>query len=154
MVAKKDKTSVIVDTYTLLSMAYGEVGSRAKRILEEIRRGEAVGVLPVTVIYEYTIHWHRGRIPVLKSIEEVITFLSTYFKVENLTLSDWIKAAETKYYGDKLLKEAEDQSLRARSLSIIDSTIIAVALRLKTSIISGDRDLTYVAKNMGVEVIW
>ena len=152
--AKKGRTSVVIDTYALLSMAYGEVGSKAKEVLEEIRRGKVIGVLPVTVIYEYIVHWHRGRIPALKSIEEVITFLSTYFKVENLTLSDWIKAAETKYYGDKLLKEAEDQSLRARSLSIIDSTIIAVALRLKTPIVSGDLDLTYVARNMGIEIIW
>ena len=154
MVAEKGKTGVVVDTYALLSMAYGEVGSKAKEILEGIKRREVIGVLPVTVIYEYAVHWYRGRIPALKSMEEVITFLSTYFKVENLTLSDWIKASEAKCYGDKLLREAEDQSLRARSLSIVDSTIIAVALRLKMPIISGDRDLTYVAKNMGVEVIW
>ncbi|RLF05275.1 MAG: PIN domain nuclease, partial [Thermoprotei archaeon] len=51
-------------------------------------------------------------------------------------------------------KEAEDRLLRVRSISIIDSTIIAVALRLKTPIVSGDLDLTYVARNMGIEIIW
>ena len=53
-----------------------------------------------------------------------------------------------------MLREAGDESLRARRLSIVDSTVIALARRRKAPIVSGDRDLVYVAMREGVETIW
>jgi len=53
-----------------------------------------------------------------------------------------------------MLKEAEDETLKGRKLSIVDSTVIALAHRVRTPILSSDRDLTYVAIKEGIEVIW
>ncbi len=146
--------AVVVDTYTLLAMAYGELSKTATRILRGIRQGRIRGIIPVTVVYEYLVHWHRGRIPALQTLEEALTFLTTYFKVENLDTQDFAKAAEIKYRGDIMLRNAGDAALRGRRLSIVDSTIIACALKLKSPILTGDRDLTYVASKLGVEVLW
>ncbi len=144
---------IVIDTYALLAMAYGEVSDRAAQALQDVRRGRIVGVVPVTVAYEYLVHWHRGRIPVLKTVDEVTTFLTTYFRVESLTLRDWITAAEIKHRGDNMLKTA-NEPLRSRRLSIVDSTVIACALKLKAPILTGDEDLAFVAENLGITVIW
>ena len=37
---------------------------------------------------------------------------------------------------------------------MIDPTVIALALRKKAPIMSGDKDLTYVARREGIETIW
>ena len=145
---------VVVDTYALLAIVYDEVGSKARRVLEGIRVRRVEGLVPVTVAYEYVVHWHRGRIPGLKSLDEVVTYLRSYFKVEPLDLDDYLEAARIKARGDRMLREAEDRTLRSRRLSIIDSTVIAVALRRKAPILTGDRDLAYVAAREGVKVIW
>ncbi|UNQ73906.1 type II toxin-antitoxin system VapC family toxin [Infirmifilum sp. NZ] len=145
---------VIVDTYALLAMVFDEVGARARDILEEIRWGRVKGLLPVTVAYEYVLHWLRGRIPAFKSSIEVLTYLRSYFKVVNLSLEEYVQAARVKVRGDALLERAEDESLRSRRLSIVDSTVIALALGRKVPILTGDRDLAYVALKEGVEVIW
>ncbi len=50
------KKKVVIDTYALLAIAYGEVGNNAVKVLEEIRRGNVVGLLPQTVVYEYIVH--------------------------------------------------------------------------------------------------
>lgn len=154
MEGKKPRKTVIVDTYALLAMAFGELSRTASQVLQDIRNGRVVGVVPVTVAYEYLVHWHRGRIPALRTVEEVVTFLTTYFKLESLSLEDWLRAAEVKHKGDSLLRRAEDQALRARRLSIVDSTVIACALRLKAPVLTGDRDLAYVASRLGVTTIW
>lgn len=154
MEAAEAPGAVIVDTYALLAMAYGELSTTAARILRGIRQGRVRGIIPVTVVYEYLVHWHRGRIPALKTTEEVLTFLTTYFKVENLDLQDFTKAAEIKYKGDDMLRNAEDTALRGRRLSIVDSTIIACALRLRSPILTGDKDLAYVAGRLGVGILW
>ena len=52
------------------------------------------------------------------------------------------------------LKKAKIEELRRRRLSIVDSTIIALALREKLPILTGDKDLRYVAGKMGVKTIW
>ena len=65
-----------------------------------------------------------------------------------------MEAAEIKHRGDELLKKVDDASFRGRKLGIVDSTIIACALRLGVPVLSGDKDLTYVATHFGVEVIW
>ena len=151
----EEKTrKVIVDTYTLIAIVYDEVGSEARKILEEIRRRIVKGIVPNTVAYEYTVHWLKGRIPALKNIDEVKTYLREYFNVINLDFEDYIKAAEIKVRGDELLKKAKIEELRRRRLSIVDSTIIALALREKLPILTGDKDLRYVAGKMGVKTMW
>ncbi len=151
---KKIKGEVIIDTYALLAMVYDEVGMEARRVLEEVYKGNVKGLIPVIVMYEYIIHWSRGRIPALKSLDEVTTYLKSYFKIINLDYEDYIEAAMIKIRGDKLLKEAEDPNLKNRRLSIVDSTIIALAHRRKTPIITGDKDLTYIATKQGIKTIW
>jgi len=145
---------VVVDTYTLIAMAYDEVGERARDVLNGIRRGRIEGLIPITVVYEYVVHWLRGRIPALRSLDEVVTYLRSYFRVEPLGLDDYIEAAKIKVRGDEVLRNAEDEALRGRRLSIVDSTVIALARRVRAPILSGDRDLAYVAAKEGIEVIW
>jgi predicted nucleic acid-binding protein len=151
---EKEPRRVVVDTYTLLAIVYDEVGGGARRILEGVRRGRVEGLVPVTVAYEYVVHWLRGRIPALKSIDEVVTYLKSYFKIVTLDFYDYIEAARIKVDGDRMLREAEDESLRTRRLSIVDSTVITVARKEKAPIVSGDKDLAYVARRKGIEVIW
>ncbi len=145
---------VVIDTYTLLAIVYDEVSENARKVLDEIRRGGIEGLIPVTVAYEYVVHWLRGRIPGLRSLDEVVTYLKSYFRIESLELDDYLEAAKIKVRGDRMLKEARDETLRARKLSIVDSTVIALARKKGLPIVSGDRDLTYVAVREGVEVIW
>ncbi|WP_156328032.1 type II toxin-antitoxin system VapC family toxin [Pyrodictium delaneyi] len=154
MVEEEKPRKVIVDTYVLLAMAFGELGEKASQLLQDVRRGRIVGLLPVTVAYEYIVHWRRGRIPVLTSLEEVVTFLTRYFRVENLDLIDWVKAAEIKHKGDSLLRDAEDPGLKRRRLSIVDSTVIVLAQKHRAPIATGDRDLAYVASKLGITIAW
>ncbi|ABM80486.1 type II toxin-antitoxin system VapC family toxin [Hyperthermus butylicus] len=153
--ARSEKAKkVIIDTYTLLAMAYGELSSTAASLLEQVRERRVVGIIPVTVAYEYLVHWHRGRIPVLKTVDEVVTFLTSYFKVERVEFADWVKAAEIKSKGDQFLRNSSNPLLRQRRLSIVDSTVIALALRLNIPILTGDKDLAYVAEKFGVPTLW
>mgnify|MGYP001772877990 CR=1 FL=1 len=145
---------VVVDTYALLAIVYDEVGDNARNVLEGIRRGEIEGLIPTTVVYEYVVHWLRGRIPRLRNLDELITYLRSYFKTVELSLDDYIEAAKIKIEGDKILMEAKDETLKSRRLSIVDSSVIAVACKAKTPIVSGDKDLMYVARKMGIETIW
>lgn len=145
---------VIIDTYTLLAIAYDEVSRKAYEILENVRDRKIRGLIPVTVVYEYIVHWLRGRIPVLKNIDEVLTYLKTYFKITDLSLDDYVEAAQIKVRGDNILKKSKISGLRNRRLSIVDSTIIALAKRKNAPIITGDKDLEYVAKKENVDVIW
>ncbi len=145
---------VIIDTYALMAIVYDEVGKEAMKVLNDVKLGKVKGLIPTTVAYEYVIHWLRGRIPGLKSINEVITYLRRYFKVIELTFEDFIEAAKIKIEGDELLKKARDERLRIRRLSIVDSTVIISALKRGVPIITGDTDLTYVANSKGIKVIW
>jgi len=81
-------------------------------------------------------------------------YLREYFNVINLDFEDYIKAAEIEVRGDELLKKAKMEELRKRRLSIVDSTVIALALREKLPILTGDKDLRYVAEKIGVKTIW
>jgi len=145
---------VIVDTYALMAMVFGELTPKAENIMYSIYRGEATGIVPETVAYEYAIQWYRGRIPALKNIDEVEAFLKTYFIVKKLEFKDYIKAAEIKVIGDKFLSESGDSELMQRRLSLVDSTILAVALSEKYPILTGDKDLAYVAWKLGLNTIW
>jgi predicted nucleic acid-binding protein len=144
--------AAVVDTYAILAMAYGELGGNAEKILLQIRRGEVVGYLPATVAYELSIHWLRGKIPTLKSIEELKTFITRYFRIVELKLNDYIESAKIKVEGDEMLRG--NPELEGRSLSIVDSTIIWLALELNAPIVTGDKDLSHIARRKGVEVIW
>lgn len=151
MEEEKGLKAVIVDTYAM-AMAYGELGKEAEEVMLEIRRGEITGYLPVTAVYELHIHWLRGRIPAIRSVEELKTFIMKYFRVLELKLDDFIESAKIKVEGDLTLRrEAE---LKDRVLNIVDSTILWLALKLQTPIITGDRDLSYVAVKKGIKILW
>jgi predicted nucleic acid-binding protein len=143
---------VIVDTYAILAMTYGELGVNAEKVLLQIRRGEVVGYIPSTVAFELSVHWLRGKIPRLKSLEELKTFVTRYFRTVELTLDDYIESAKIKIEGDKILRDSLE--LKNRSLSIVDSTIIRLALELAAPIVTGDKDLSHVAKKKGIKIIW
>jgi len=123
-------------------------------VLNGIRMGRIEGLIPITVVYEYLVHWLRGRIPALRSLDETITYLRSYFRIERLEHDDYIEVAKIKVRGDEMLKEAEDEMLRGRKLNIVDSTVIALTHRVRTPILSSDRDLTYIAIREEIEVIW
>ena len=154
MASEEALRKVVVDTYALLAMALDVVGGRALGVLRGIRDRRIVGLLPVTVAYEYVVHWLRGRVPALKSLGEVETYLKAYFKVVDLGLEDWFEAALIKHRGDSILRASGDPKLAGRRISIVDSTVIALALREGAPVVTGDKDLSYVAKAMGLEVIW
>ena len=145
---------VVVDTYALLAIVYDEVPARAAELLERVRRKAVRGFIPPTVIYEYVVHWLKGRIPAFKDLDEVETYLKAYFELVDLSRGDYVKAAEVKVEGDRALKQSRDPELRRRRLSFIDSTVIASALKLEAPIVTGDVDLSYVAKLKGLEVVW
>ena len=145
---------VVVDTYALMAMIFRELSPIAKKIMHSIYRGKIIGIIPETVAYEFAIQWYRGRILVLENIDEVKTFLKAYFVLKKLNFEDYVKAAEIKVKGDKFLSEAEEEKLRYRRLSLIDSTLIVTALNEACPILTGDEDLSYVASKMGLDVLW
>ena len=53
-----------------------------------------------------------------------------------------------------MLKSSKDPRLSRRRLSISDATSIVLAQMLKVPIITGDIDLSYVARRVDVKVIW
>jgi predicted nucleic acid-binding protein len=91
-------------------------------------------------------------LPALQPLDELKTFTTRYFRVVELKLDDYLESARVKVEGDEALKESS--KLRGRALSIVDSTIIWLALKLGAPIVTGDEDLSYVARRKGVEVIW
>ncbi len=145
---------VVIDTYALMAIVYDEVGEDAREVFMRVKSGEVKGLIPATVAYEYIVHWLRGMIPGLQSLDEVMTYLRSYFKLVSLTTSDFIEAAKIKVEGDNILRNAEDEELRSRRLSIVDSTVIALALKRKAPLITGDKYLAYVARAKGVKVVW
>jgi len=69
-------------------------------------------------------------------------------------LETYLKAVEIKAKGDEVLKMATDAKLGERRLGIVDSTVIALAKKRRAPIVTGDMDLTYVARSMNLEVLW
>ena len=67
-----------------------------------------------------------------------------------MTSDDFIESAKIKKEGDEILSK----KMKGRMLSIVDSTIIYLAKKLGVGIITGDKDLTLVARKLGVEIIW
>lgn len=145
---------VAVDTYALLAMAFGELTSKAERVMRAIRRGEVEGIVPPTVPYEFAIHWQRGRLPKLRSPDEIVAFFSAFFTVVDLSLRDYVEVARVKFKGDILLSSSEDSRMMSRRLSLVDASVIYVARENNAPVLTGDQDLSYVAKAMGLKVIW
>ncbi|MCD6244475.1 MAG: PIN domain-containing protein [Candidatus Korarchaeota archaeon] len=145
---------VVVDTYALLAMAFGELPRRAERAMMAIRRREVEGVVPPTVPYEFAVHWSRGRLPGLKSSDEIVAFFSAFFTVVDLSLRDYVGVAMVKDEGDGILSSSGDPKLSSRRLSLVDASVIYTARKVGAPIITGDMDLSHVASSMGLEVIW
>ena len=143
---------VVVDSYAILAMAYVELGVNAERAMLGIKRGEITGIIPVTVVYELVLYWLRSKLPAFRNIEEIKTFTSMYFKVADLKLSDYVESAKLKVEGDKMLKS--NSELKERTLSLVDSTILWTGIKHHAPIVTGDRDIAWVAREKGVEVIW
>ncbi len=144
---------VLVDTYAIIADLTGQVTPKARQLLEEIRLGVAEGVLHYLIIYELFYHWRRGRLP-FRDEEELLDFVNSYFIVKALDTTIAIKASEVKLLGDRLLVAASNPRLRRRRLSVADATTIAIAKVENMPIVTGDIDLSYVAKNLGVSIIW
>ena len=150
--ARETKT-VIVDTYAIMADLTGQIPNSAAETLDDVRRGRIKGVLHYLIIYELAYHWKRGRLP-FRDEEELLEFINRYFTITTLDADTALKASEVKLIGDKSLATSRDPSLRRRKLSVADATTIAIAIREDVPIITGDTDLSYVARKLGVTIIW
>ena len=93
------------------------------------------GLIPTTVAYELTVHYLRGRLPVLKSLDELRSFLTSYFTIVELSLDDFLESAKVKSEEDRLV------SSMGMRLSFVDSTIIHMVKKLRAGVVTGDKDL-------------
>ncbi len=146
-------SAVIVDSYAIMADFSGQIPFRALKVLDSIRTGTLDGIVHYLIIYELAYHWRRGRLP-FKNEEELIEFVKIYFKVAELDVNIAASASQVKIRGDRILREATDDTLKHRRLSIADATTIVLALKFRIPIVTGDKDLSYVAKRSGVKVIW
>ncbi len=149
----REARAVVVDTYALIADLTGQATPKATEILEGVRLGNITGILHYLIIYELSYHWRRGRLP-FRDEEELLDFIDTYFTVKALDSVIAVKASEIKLLGDRLLAKAGDSRLRRRKLSVADATTIAVARVENAPIVTGDADLSYVARSLGIDVIW
>jgi predicted nucleic acid-binding protein len=145
---------VLVDTYALLAAATGGLTPAARSVFSEIRKGREKGLIHALIVYETLYHWRRGRLPLFENEDELFKYLTSVFGVVKFSEGTARKAAEVKAAGDEMLKRAPDPSLRARRLSACDAFTIAVALDRALPVLSGDKDLVYVASGLGVRVVW
>ena len=96
----------------------------------------------------------KRALPLFENEDELFKYLTSVFGVVKFSEGTARKAAEVKAAGDEMLKRAPNPSLRARRLSACDAFTIAVALDRALPVLSGDKDLVYVASGLGVRVIW
>ncbi len=149
-----EKTEVvIVDTYAIIADLTGQAPSSAVKTLDLIRTGEIEGLMHYLIIYELAYHWRKRRLP-FRDEEELLEFVNTYFKLVDLSPETAVMASQIKIKGDSLLRNAKMVELKRRKLSVSDAITLALALKLKAPIITGDSDLSYVAEKIGVKVIW
>ena len=144
---------VIVDTYAIIADLTAQAARAAARVLERVRLGQAVGVVHYLIVYELAYHWRRGRLP-FRGGEELLEFVSTYFRVKELDTQLALRASKVKVLGDRLLAQASSPALRRRRLSSADAATIALAENEGAPVVTGDADLSYVARKLGVQVIW
>jgi predicted nucleic acid-binding protein len=149
----KIKAVVIVDTYAIIADLTGQATAKAVEILDEVRVGRIEGILHYLIVYELAYHWRRGRLP-FRDEGELLEFIDTYFTVKALDAATAIEASEVKVLGDKLLAASEDPGLQRRRLSIADATTIVLAKRVGAPIVTGDTDLSYVARRLGASILW
>ena len=149
----KETNAVIVDTYAIIADLLGEAPRTAREVLDRVRTKSLRGIIHFLVIYELAYHYIKGRLPFL-DVNELMEFLRRYFSIVNLSPVMAVRAAEIKFYGDKLLKQSISRKLKRRSLSIGDALTIYLAKSLNAPILTGDADLTYVAREFKVKVIW
>ncbi len=142
---------VVVDTYAIISYFTGDIPKRARDILDGVRKGRVKGVIHYLLVYELAYHWRRGKIP-FASEEEFLEFVNYYFEVEELTPKLALKASLIKVKGDELLKKHPE--LKHRRLSTSDATSIALALEKGLPIVTGGKDISFVAQAFGAEIIW
>ncbi len=140
--------TTIVDTYALMAEATGEITKKARKSLDEIRTKKVDGVIHPLITYEFLIQYHRKRLPAFDSSEEALEFLNTYFGTESLTNDAASTASEIKMRSLTMLEEMK------RHLSSCDALTIALAKIKGYQILSGDQDLTLVARKEGVVVTW
>ena len=145
--------AVIVDTYAIIADLTGQATARAVEVLDGVRMGGIEGILHYLIVYELAYHWRMGRLP-FRDEGELLDFIDTYFTVKTLDNGIALKASEVKVMGDRLLATSGNPGLQRRRLSIADATTIVLARREKAPIITGDADLSYVARNLGVRTIW
>ncbi len=141
----------LIDTYAIVAYLAGYIPETAKEVIDRIRGGKARGVIHYLLVYELAYHWRKRKIP-SSSEKELLEFVKLYFEVEDLTPDVAIEASNLKLKGDEVLRK--NPELRRRRLSAADATTIAIALRKNLPIVTGDKDLSFVARKMGVEVIW
>ncbi len=145
--------AVVVDTYALMADLTGQSTLKAIELLDSIRIGKTKGIIHYLIIYELSYHWRKGRLP-FRDEEELMEFVNTYFSIYRLDLALMIDSSKIKIIGDNYLRNSRRRDLRNRRLSVSDSLTIAIAKRLNIPIITGDKDLSYVARKMGIKVIW
>ena len=121
--------------------------------MDLVRLGEATGIVHYLIVYELAYFWRRTGL-IFDSLERIEEFVEVYFKVIELNCKLALEAAEIKIKGDELLKRAAEPTLRKRKLSSADATTLALALNLDAHLVTGDKDLGYVAERMGVKVVW
>ena len=107
---------VVIDTYALMAIVFDEVSERARDVLMKIKNGDVKGLIPITVAYEYAVHWFKGRIPGLRDTEELIAYLQQYFEVVELSIEDYAKAAGVKARADDILRSSQDPNLSKKEL--------------------------------------
>ncbi|MCE4600104.1 MAG: PIN domain-containing protein [Desulfurococcales archaeon] len=144
---------VVVDTYAIIADLTGQAPSGVTEVLEKVRKGTIKGMLHYLIVYELAYHWKRGRLP-FRDEEELLEFINRYFTITVLDLNIALKASNVKLIGDKLLRASKDPSLKRRKLSVADATTIAIAVSSGAPIVTGDTDLSYVARKLGATVIW
>ncbi len=145
--------AVIVDTYAIISDLTGQASARATDLLEKVRFGSIEGIQHYLIVYELSYHWRRNRLP-FRNEKELLEFVDTYFTVRTLDEALAVEASKVKILGDRLLASSKDPNLQRRRLSVADATTIALAKKEKVPIVTGDADLSYVARKLGIEVLW
>ncbi len=143
-----EEASAITDTYALIAQAAGEISKTAEKYLESLRRGEIEGIIHPLIVYEFLLQYYRGRLPAFKSVDETAEFLKMYFTSKPISNELSEQAVAIKRRARRI-----EQKLK-RTLSVCDAVTIALAKQLGSPIVTGDEDLSSVAENEKVRVVW
>ena len=89
-----------------------------------------------------------------RNYDELEEFIKIYFRSVEIDTDIAIEAGKIKIWGDKRLSSASVEKLKRRRLSVCDAFSIAIAKKYGIPIITGDLNLAYVARLMGIKIIW